>query len=136
MNSGQLAAQLVIDEDKRHKLYKDSVGEWSIGVGRNLDDIGLSDDEINYLLKNDIGRAVAQLDALLPWWRKLNEKRQNVLANMCFNMGINSLMKFKNTLQAMQEGRFDDAASGMLSSLWAQQVGQRAIRLAKEMKEG
>lgn len=136
MNESKLIKQLILDEGKKHKPYKDSVGKTTIGVGRNLDDVGLSDDEIEYLLKNDIDRVIGDLDAALPWWVALSEERQQVLANMCFNLGISRLLAFKNTLEAMEEGRYDAAANGMLASLWARQVGARAIRLADRMRKG
>jgi lysozyme len=136
MNRDELANQLMVDEGMRLKPYKDTVGKWTIGVGRNLDDVGISKSEAMMLLGGDIDVACAQLDRALPWWRTMTDKRQQVLANMAFNMGINKLQGFVNTLRAMKEGRYDDAAAGMLNSLWAKQVGARAERLAKMMREG
>ena len=136
MNRQALAEQLVKDEGKRNKIYADSVGKLTIGVGRNLTDGGVSDDEIMLMLDNDIIKVCADLDDHLPWWSTLSEARQQVLANMCFNMGIQGLLGFKNTLEAIQEGRYDAAANGMLASLWARQVGARAQRLAQMMKNG
>jgi lysozyme len=86
-------------------------------------------------LANDIRDVEVQLDKHLPWWREMNDVRQNVLANMCF-MGIGKLLGFKNTLAFMQAKRYDAAAVGMLDSLWAKQVGQRAVRLATMMRTG
>lgn len=136
MNKLNLAKQLTIDEGNKKKPYKDTVGKITIGVGRNLDDVGLSDDEIQYLLDNDIERVIGDLNVALPWWSALSEERQQVLANMCFNLGIARLMAFKNTLQAVEEGRYEDAANGMLASLWAKQVGARALRLSQRMRKG
>lgn len=136
MNKISLAKQLTIDEGKKSKPYKDTVGKLTIGVGRNLDDVGLSDDEIQYLLDNDINRVIGDLDVALPWWSALSEERQQVLANMCFNLGITRLLAFKNTLEAMEEGRYDAAANGMMASLWYRQVGARAMRLVERMRRG
>lgn len=136
MEKDRLIAQLIIDEGKRNKPYRDTVGKLTIGVGRNLDDRGLSDDEIAYLLSNDLKIVERELDVHLTWWRGMCDARQNVLASMAFNMGINTLKTFKNTLQAMRDGRYADAADGMLASKWAKQVGQRAVRLSKMMREG
>ena len=136
MNIDQLSAQLIIDEGRRAKAYKDSVGKLTIGVGRNLDDVGLRDDEIKLMLQNDISEVCSALDKDLPWWSDMSEARQQVLANMCFNLGISRLLGFTNTLDAMKEGRFDAAANGMIASLWARQVGQRAQRLAQMMRNG
>lgn len=127
--------QLNIDEGRRARVYTDTVGKLTVGVGRNITDRDFSQDEIDLMLNNDIRLVEQALDRSLPWWRQMNDARQNVLANMCF-MGIGTLLTFVNTLKAMKEGRYADAAVGMLDSKWAGQVGARADRLAKIMREG
>jgi lysozyme len=140
MNIKFLTEQLTRHEGKRSKLYKDTVGKWTIGIGRNLDDVGLYDDEINLMLSNDIRRHYKDLLIYLPWVEKLSEIRQNVLTNMCFNMGIGNqqkgLLSFRNTLDAIQIGDYFRASEMMLASKWAKQVGQRAVELAKQMANG
>lgn len=136
MDRQKLINQLVIDEGKRNKPYVDTVGKTTIGVGRNLTDRGIADDEVVFLLGNDIDLITRELDARLPWWRGMCDARQNVLANMAFNMGMSSLLTFKNTLACMQTAKYAEAADGMLASKWAKQVGARADRLAKIMREG
>jgi len=136
MNIDNLKAQLTIDEGRKKRIYVDTVGKITAGVGRNLTDRDFSDDEIDLMLTNDIELVERQLDINLPWWRSMSEARQTVLANMAFNMGIAGLLKFKNTLAAMLSGRYDDAAKGMLDSLWSRQVGARAQRLAAIMRTG
>jgi lysozyme len=136
MDKARLQARLVVSEGKRNKVYKDSLGIETIGVGRNIRDVGLSDDEVMYLLGNDIERVIVDLDKRLPWWRQMSEPRQSVLADMCFNMGINKLCSFINTLKAMESGDYSGAADGMLASLWAKQVHGRAVELARIMKTG
>lgn len=146
-----LRAELVRDEGEKLRAYKDSVGKWTIGIGRNLDDVGtapldrsvqdvkangITADEAALLLDHDLERVDADLDRRLPWWRKLDPVRQRVLVNMCFNMGIGSLCGFKNTLRMVEVGNYTGAAIGMLASLWARQVGARATRLANMMKTG
>jgi len=136
MNYEKLKVQLTIDEGRRSDIYVDTVGKVTGGVGRNLTERGFSDDEIDLMLLNDIALVERQLDKTLPWWRQMNDARQNVLANMCFNLGINRLLGFRNTLKDMQAGRYDLAAAGMLDSQWARQVGDRAARLAAVMVKG
>ena len=131
-----LAADLRIDEDVRAFPYVDTVGKLTIGVGRNLTDRGLSEPEIDLLLANDLTLVVAELDRHLPWWREMNDVRQRVLANMCFNMGWPRLRGFVRTLAAMQRGDYVGAANGMRESRWARQVGMRATRLARQMETG
>lgn len=131
-----LLAELKRDEGVRLKPYTDTVGKLTIGVGRNLSDVGISDDECTAMLENDISRTAASLDAKLPWWRDLDPVRQRVMLNMCFNMGIAGLMTFVNTLAFIKSGNWSAAANGMLASKWATQVGARAQRLAQMMRTG
>lgn len=136
MNRESMVAELMRDEGVKLKPYRDTVGKLTIGVGRNLDDVGISESEATVLLAGDIDRTASALDDAIPWWRSLDEVRQRVLLNMAFNMGVRSLLGFKNTLTAIQAGKYEDASAEMLSSKWAQQVGQRAQRLALMMRKG
>jgi lysozyme len=136
MNRVALSAQLRIDEAVRNKLYQDTFGKWTGGVGRNFSDRLMSPALIQFMLDEDIDLAVDELDRNVPWWKSLNDARQNVLLNMCFNMGWPRLSGFKNMLAALQAGRFDMAANEMKSSAWYNQVGDRARRLEKIMREG
>lgn len=136
MNISKLKTDLMIDEGCKSKPYIDTVGKTSIGVGRNLSDNGLSDSEIDVLLTNDINRVINELNKAFPWWTDMTDNRQRVLANMDFNMGLDKLSQFKNTLTYMRLGQYDKAADGMLQSLWARQVGARAKRLADMMRNG
>lgn len=126
--------QLIEHEGLRLKPYKDSVGKLTIGVGRNLDDVGLTHTEAIYLLENDIGRVCYELDGALPWWRTLDLARQQVLIDMGFNMGVPTLLGFVRTLGYIESGMYEQAAEAMLQSKWAQQVGRRAIALAAMMR--
>lgn len=136
MDRTRLRDQLEIDEALKLKPYKDSVGKLTIGIGRNLEDVGITGDEAMYLLNNDIDRVYAELTRNFPWFNSLNHVRQNVLMNMCFNIGIGKLHGFKNTLDHIKNGKYKEAAEAMLDSKWATQVGKRANRLAKMMETG
>jgi lysozyme len=105
-------------------------------VGRNLDDVGISPDEALYLLKNDIDRCVVDVGRNIPEWKKHNDCRQNVLVEMCFNMGINRMLRFKKMLAALQKNDYATAADEMLNSKWATQVGNRAQTMAQMMRTG
>ena len=131
-----LGDQLVRHEGLRLKPYRDSVGKLTIGVGRNLDDVGIARDEALYMLANSIAAARADLQKNLPWVAGIDERRRDVLINMTFNMGIGGLLKFKNTLALVQAGKYDEAADAMLQSKWAEQVGDRAKELAAIMRTG
>lgn len=136
MNVDKLVEQLIDFEGEKFKPYKDTVGKVTIGVGRNLTDKGISKAESRVLLHNDIADAVFDLDKNLPWWDSMTEARQRVLADMCFNMGITTLLTFSNTLSLMKKGDYAGAAAAMRESHWASQVGRRADALAGMMERG
>ncbi len=136
MDLDRLKAELTRDEGVRLHPYVDTVGKTTIGVGRNLTDCGISLEEAQGLLVNDINRAICDLDREFPWWRDLAEVRQRVLVNMAFNLGIAKLRGFPHTLTLVEMGRYHEAAVAMLDSRWATQVGPRALRLAAMMDAG
>lgn len=130
-----LISLLEEDEGVRPFPYTDTVGKLTIGVGRNLSDRGLSLDEIDFLLENDIDLVLSELDRILPWWRSLDDTRKLVLASMCFQLGAARLLKFTNTLAAIRRGDFSAAARGMKESKWYRQTPNRAARLIEMMKQ-
>ena len=136
MNINTLSDELPRDEGLRLKTYRCTAGKLTIGIGRNLDDVGISESEARVLLANDIAKVSAQMDKALPWWKSLSEPRQRVLANMAFNLGIAGLLGFKNTLGMIERGEYAKAADAMLASKWAKQVGARATRLSDMMRKG
>lgn len=136
MNYNKLRADVKADEGVRARIYTDTVGKISGGVGRNLTDRGFTPNEIELMLDNDIALAVAELDRVAPWWRKLDDVRQNVLVNMMFNLGAPRLLGFRKFLAAVQAGDWPRAAAEMMDSTWAKQVKSRANRLANEMLTG
>tara|TARA_Y100000310_G_scaffold282828_1_gene304358 strand:+ start:788 stop:1213 length:426 start_codon:yes stop_codon:yes gene_type:complete len=133
-----LEIQLIEHEGMRLDMYDDSVGIKTIGVGRNLEQVGLrSEAEAQFLLRNDIRHVQAELRRELgSWIEDLDEVRQRVLLDMGFNLGTAGLMKFRETLSAVAAGQYDVAAEEMLQSRWARQVGQRAHRLSAMMETG
>ena len=131
-----LRAQLIVDEDLRQKPYLDTVGKLTVGVGRNLDDKGLSREECLYLLDNDIADAEKDARTLFPGFDSLSAARKAALVNMAFNLGQTRLAGFRRLIEAVKEQDWEQAAKEMLDSRWAQQVGNRAVRLAKQMRHG
>tara|TARA_R110000744_G_scaffold176716_1_gene295546 strand:- start:45 stop:464 length:420 start_codon:yes stop_codon:yes gene_type:complete len=119
--------------------YKCTANKTTIGVGRNIDKaggIGLSDDEIDYLLANDVKRVRAELSVAFRWFKMAAPARQDAMMDMCFNMGLPRLKKFKNALAAMAMGDYNEAAREFLNSRWATQVGQRAITVTDIIRSG
>lgn len=137
MNRTQLIADLKRDEGVVLHAYLDSMGLITVGCGRLLDKRkggGISVAEAEHLLSNDIDKITGQLDSHIPWWRTLTETQQRALCNMCFQLGIAGLLKFKSMLKALQEGDGATAEKQALSSLWAKQTPTRAARVAGMLK--
>lgn len=131
--------QLRDEEGEILHAYEDHLGYLTIGVGRLIDKRkggGISKEESAYLLANDISKIEESLDARLSWWRDLDDPRQAVLLGMAFQMGIDGLLGFKNTLKMVQAGDWSGAAKGMLNSLWAKQTPGRAKRMSDQMRTG
>ena len=147
----RIKAQLVRHEGLRLKPYRCTAGKLTIGIGRNLDDCGISQSEAYIMLINDIMNCEKQLQAKIPdIYNGLDEVRKSMLLNMCISipqsrfaplrepcyLGINGLLGFKNTLAFVKAGDWERAANNMLVSRWAKQVGRRAIELSELMRKG
>lgn len=133
----KLSDQLRIHEGVRSHVYLCTAGYETIGVGRNIAEsgIGLSDDEIDYLLENDIKRCKQELVSL-SWFPDLDPVRQDAIVNLCFNLGLTRLMGFQNAMGAMAVGDYEKAADEFLDSRWAKQVGQRSLDVAHMIRAG
>jgi lysozyme len=128
--------QLIQHEGLRLKPYRCSAGKLTIGIGRNIEDVGITEEEALVLLGNDIARVISDLDRNVPTFSGLDEIRKRVLVDMCFNLGISRLMKFRRMLAALEVSDYAQAAVEMMDSRWARQVGSRAERLKHMMKTG
>jgi len=130
-----LREDLIAEEGVRLKPYLCPAGETTIGVGRNLDDVGITQDEAMEMLDNDIDRVNAQLAKALPWLETKPPDVQRAIANMTFQMGIGALLKFKKMLAAIQARDYNAARREALNSAWAKQTPQRAKRVTDLFKE-
>lgn len=130
-----LIARLTRTEGRKRKMYVDTVGKVSIGVGHNLTDKGLPDEVVDLLLRLDIAEAIRDAESLAVY-SKLSPERQSVIVDMVFNMGLPVIRTFINTLHLLDVGDFKGAAAQMLKSKWAEQVGNRAIELARIIETG
>ena len=133
----KLIEQLRRHEGVRSHVYVCSSGYETIGVGRNIAEsgLGLSEDEIDYLLSNDIKRCKQELIAL-SWFTDLDPVRQDAMVNLCFNLGMTRLMTFKKALAAMAIGDYSAAADEFMDSKWATQVGSRADEVTEMVRTG
>lgn len=137
----ELDRQLRGDEAVRACVYPDSKGLWTIGVGRLVDSrksgAGLRPHEISFLLQNDIDDRIDALTRALPWFQNLDDARKGVLLNMSFQMGVEGLLGFTNTLALVKDGKYENAAFAMLQSKWAREDSPaRAKRLSDQMRTG
>ena len=132
---GKLIVQLIRHEGIRLEPYLDSVGKWTIGVGRNLTDKGISDDEARFLLENDLDECISDCQSF-PWFAGLDGVRQRVVVDLRFNLGGAGLRRFKRTLAYVASGDFELAAAALLDSKWSRQVKTRATRLAEMLRTG
>ena len=146
-DTAAVTADLMRDEGLRLFVYDDATGQPirsgtlvrghpTIGIGRALDVEGITAAEASFLLADDVAAISARLAAALPWFGALDGARQRVLIEMAFNLGAAGLLGFHDTLAAVAAGNYGAAASAMLASHWATQVGARADRLAQMMRTG
>lgn len=142
MNIQLLQKELTRDEGVRFSPYKDTKDIMTVGIGHNLQSSPISysypltQDQVNQIFASDVQNVIKDLNANIPWWSSLDEVRQRVLANMTFNLGINGLLAFKNTINLIKCGNYAAAAEGMKNSKWYNQVGARADRLCQAMRTG
>lgn len=125
--------QLIMHEGLRLKPHLCTVGKLSIGVGRNFEDQGISEDEAMYMLWNDMEFITARLEQFV-WWRRLDPIRQKVVIDMAFNQGIEGFLKCKRMISALERGDYQAAACEMANSAWYRQVGRRGKRLERTMR--
>ena len=135
----KLLAMLKRHEGVETHAYECSEGKITVGVGRNIDQsggMGLSDDEIDFLLQNDVERVVKELAAEYPWFSDLDDVRRDAMVDISFNLGATRLRLFKRALAAMETGNYKEAATEFLDSRWAKQVGSRALELTDMISSG
>lgn len=134
MNEERFTQTLRLQEGYRRWAYRDTEGKLTVGIGRNLESTGISEEEASLLLANDIRRVCREAASAFPWFGDLDEARQEVILNMIFNMGVPTLRKFKKMIAAIEKKDYALAAGEMLDSHWRSQVGDRAVKLAAIMR--
>jgi lysozyme len=135
----KLVKMLTTHEASKSHAYKCTAGKITIGVGRNIDPeggLGLTKDEIAYLLRNDIERVEDELSRQLPWIIELSNVRIDALIDICFNLGLPRFLKFVKALDALEAGDYEMSANEFMDSLWAKQVGYRAYEVTEMIRTG
>lgn len=123
---------LTLHEGVRLRPYRDSVGKLTIGIGHNLDDLGISRSVASHLLDEDLAHAIKGA-RLYSWFDELSDVRQAVIVDMIFNMGRGSFRGFKKFKRALSRRNYYEASLEMKNSKWFRQVGRRGIRLCAMM---
>jgi len=122
----EVKEMLIRHEGTMCTLYQCTEDKWTIGVGRNLSDRGITEEEAMYLLDNDIKRVMNQLDEYWTVWRSFEKRGQMVCLDMCFQMGIQGFMGFRRTRALMEMGMWLEASEELLDSKYAIQTANRA----------
>jgi len=123
----------------RHVLYKCSAGHWTIGIGRNVDvngGLGLSKEEVDFLLEGDIARVIKELSTEYVWFSDLDDVRKDAMIDISFNLGATRLRKFVLALDAMATADYKTAAEEFLDSDWSRTVKGRSVELAAMIETG
>ena len=123
----------------RHLIYKCPAGHWTIGIGRNVDvngGLGLSEEEVNFLLEGDIARVIKELSSEYKWFIDLDEVRKDAMIDISFNLGATKLRKFVLALDAMERADYKTAAEEFLNSDWSRTVKGRSVELAAMIETG
>ena len=139
MNIANLREQLKIDEGVKYEIYNDHLGYPTFGIGHLITEwdeeygqpVGtpISEERVNAVFNNDVATYVSEAKKVFPNLESLPAEAQEVIVNMCFNMGAPRLSKFKKFIAAVNEADWTTAGVEMLDSRWAKQVGNRATRL-------
>lgn len=134
----KLLEMLKRHEGVRSHVYLCSAGYETIGVGRNISKsgMGLSEDEVNYLLENDIERVIKELSSEYPWFNSLDDVRKDAMIDISFNLGATRLRGFKRALAAMEVADYTTAAKEFLDSKWSRDVKGRATELCYMVETG
>jgi lysozyme len=123
----------------RHLIYKCPAGHWTIGIGRNVDvngGLGLSDEEVNFLLEGDIARVIKELSTEYAWFSDLDDVRKDAMIDISFSLGQTKLRKFVLALEAMAIADHQTASKEFLDSDWSRTVKGRSVELAAMIETG
>lgn len=135
MNLESLKQSLRTHEGCKLTVYTCTAGKPTIGIGHNLER-PISITAAEQILDDDINDCIRDLNRALPWWKDLNDARQNVMVELVFNLGLPTLLTFKKFLSSLQSGDYGKAAGELRNSKWAEQVKGRASVLAMRMEKG
>ena len=121
-------------EGFRSEVYKDTLGIDTIGYGFAIKDLVMDQDIAEKIFNSKVENLIKRIKQKFPWYSDIPEEAQDVVANMCYQLGVGGFSKFKKTIKYISEKKWDDASIEMLDSLWARQTPNRAIELSNTIK--
>lgn len=133
INNQRLTDQLIIHEGLKLKPYRCTSNKLTIGVGRNIEDVGITEAEARYLLQNDIARVAGECTRVFEWFLEAPEMVKEAVINLVFNMGLSKFLQFKKTIAHLENQEYSLAGAELLNSRYAEQVGNRAIEVANQI---
>jgi lysozyme len=132
----KIKERLRVKEGLKLKPYKCPTGHLTIGYGRNLEAKGISIKDAEFMLAEDVSESISNLKRVFPKMEEFSEQRQIALIDMIFNLGMGTFLTFTKMIMAIEMGDWNEAARQVESSLYARQVGPRAIEVRNMLREG
>jgi len=123
-------------EGLRLTPYRCSAGKLTIGYGRNLEEVGISQEEAEYLLTDDIKRAWKEVLRIFPHYYSFSQNRQTALIDMMYNLGATKFRTFKKMIAAIKVDDWEEASRQAEDSKWYHQVGQRGVEIKNMLRKG
>tara|TARA_R100000152_G_C6777399_1_gene207236 strand:+ start:1046 stop:1447 length:402 start_codon:yes stop_codon:yes gene_type:complete len=122
-------------EGYRDKVYKCTEGFDTIGYGFAIKDLVLEEDICDIILARKIEKLMVKIQKKFPFITELPSDKSEVVIEMCYQMGVTGVSKFKKMLKHLEDGNFEKASIEMLDSKWAKQTPNRALKLSNAMKK-
>ncbi len=127
--------QLIKHEGLKLNPYKCTSGKLTIGVGRNIEENGISEDEAHFMLVNDINKSISELQSIFSKYKFFSENRKKALIDMIFNLGKTRFLKFKKMIKAIKEDDWNEASKEAKDSRWYKQVKSRGGFICEQLKK-
>lgn len=132
----ELVKMIKRHEGFRSKPYRDTEGILTVAYGRNLEGVGVSENEGDFMVRNDIRAAISEAEFSFGWFKELNQPRQWAVIDMILNMGLGGFLGFKRMIAAVSVRDYERASKEMMDSKWSTQVGRRAYEDSEMMRTG
>ena len=133
--SNELKEAVKLSEGYRARVYKDTLDIDTIGYGFAIKDLELDKDICDMILDKKLNKLIKDVDNKFSFMDDIAVEAQDVVYEMCYQLGINGFSKFKKTIAYLRDEDYKMAAIEMLDSRWAKQTPNRAKRLSNIIKD-